>query len=50
MIRGIEPAVFHEMLSFIYTDETPNINHFADKLFQAADLVKLLMFLCSDIF
>ena len=40
VIRGIEPVVFREMLAFIYSDETPNIKEVADKLFQAADLVK----------
>ena len=45
VIRGIEPAVFRQMLLFMYTDETPNIGEFADKLFSAADLVNLL--LCS---
>ena len=38
-IRGIEPAVFRDMLIYIYKDTAPNIHLFADKLFLAADQV-----------
>lgn len=40
-IPDIDPDVFHEMLKFVYTGNTPQLQGMADDLLAAADKVKL---------
>lgn len=50
IIEDIDVCVFHELLHFIYTDQTPNIETFAEDLLVAADKYQLnrLKNLCED--
>lgn len=39
-ISDVEPAVFKEMMGFIYTGKAPNLEKMADNLLAAADKVR----------
>ena len=49
-VKDLQPDVFAELLTFIYTGNTPNLGKFARELLAAADKyqVELLKTVCSE--